>query len=72
MKVTSKPAIPEFTPIELTITLESADEARALFAVFNHIPVCDVLKRRHINPTSIRNAIGAQYYDGNLMDEFNR
>jgi hypothetical protein len=34
-----------FKPIELLITIESADEARAMHAVFNHTEVADLLEK---------------------------
>lgn len=40
MKVTSRvlpPPPPEFTPREVTLTLETAQEAQALFSMFNNI-----------------------------------
>ena len=41
MKITTKTAAPEFTPVDITITCESQKEIDALHVLGNHNPTID-------------------------------
>ena len=46
-----------FKPFVLKISVESKEEAQALYAIFNRLENCDLLKNR----SAIRSAIGAEF-----------
>jgi len=61
MKVTSK-SNEEFQPITLELVIESEQEARALYAIFNHIDNADLLRSAGtLAPAGIRQAIGKKF-----------
>jgi hypothetical protein len=45
MKVSSKTVEENFKPIELNIVIESPEEARAFYAIFNHMDNSELLGR---------------------------
>lgn len=47
---------PKFKPVEITLTIESQEEAQALYAIFNYTPNCDLLPEDA--PDKIRAALG--------------
>ena len=57
MKVSKRSVELDFKPFEIRITVESAEEARALFAIFNHVRNTQLLG----GADEIRDAIGQQY-----------
>ena len=58
--------VEKFEPFGIMITVESAEEARALYAIFNHTRNAMLLSDEM--PTRIKSAIGAQYYSrGGLL-----
>ena len=58
MKVKSEQAAPAFTPINLTITIESEQEKVALFCLFNHTALDGWMNNNGINTENVRDAIG--------------
>jgi len=48
-----------FRPFDITLTVESEEEARALYAVFNYSPNVDLLSFGACEP--VRKAIGEKY-----------
>jgi len=57
MKVTSNAGDRKFEPVVLNITLESLEEAKMMFSLFNYAPMCALLKLHGINSEAIRDAI---------------
>lgn len=51
---------PKFEPVTLSITLETLDEAAAMFAIFNVNTTCEVSRQAGISPSQIRDAIANQ------------
>ena len=43
MKAYKLQSICEFAPFDVTLTVESEEEARALYAIFNYMPNADLL-----------------------------
>jgi hypothetical protein len=59
MKASSTPIKlppPEFQPFNLNITVETKEEAQALFAIFNYTPNTDLLGNSHYS--AVKDAIG--------------
>jgi len=48
-----------FTPFDITITVESKEEAQALYAIFNYTPNCNLLSDDI--SIQIRHTIGNEY-----------
>lgn len=47
-----------FTPVKLTLTFSNEKELGTFFALFNHTPICDVIRKMStLMPESIRDAI---------------
>lgn len=57
MKVSSTKIEPKFKPFSFKLTVESKEEAQALYAIFNHIKTTELLKS-----AQIRSAIGSEHY----------
>lgn len=57
MKVTATRENENFKPIELTLTIESEDQLKAVFCLFNHSVLCLFLEARGIEPTRVRGAL---------------
>ena len=55
MKVSSNP-LPhvEFKPFELRLSVESMEEAQALYLLFNYSPIARILEKQGIEPGEIR------------------
>lgn len=47
-----------FVPVEITITLESPEECRVMFELFDTVPIATFLDRRGIECDRIRDEIG--------------
>jgi hypothetical protein len=62
MKVEQKANKEEFAPIQILLTLESAEEARAIYAIFNHGPNSTLLGRN--NAGDIKDVVGLGSYVG--------
>ena len=56
MKVSAESGKVNYHPITLEITLETAKEAEVFFAIFNYVPLCEVVGG-FIDVDSIRRAI---------------
>ena len=61
MKVYKLQNICEFTPFDVTFTIESEAEAKALYAIFNYCPNVNILPEGMGD--TIRKAIGEKYGD---------
>lgn len=48
---------PEFNPIRLSILMESIEEVRAIYAIFNSTPIAEFLREQGIDAAVIRKAI---------------
>ena len=59
MKVQRDPEGVGFRPFDITLTVESEEEARALYAIFNYSPNVDLLPRE--SGGNIKKAIGEKY-----------
>jgi len=61
MKVASSvcPPPPAFAPVSITLTLESADEVGAFYALFNFSSLCTILRHAGLDPAKVRGAIKA-------------
>lgn len=55
-----KSSKPDFSPITLTITMETKEEAQAIYAIFNNTRNTMLLNSNV--DQSIRDAIGREYY----------
>lgn len=65
MEVRKATRVPRFDKFELQITVESAEEARALYAIFNHTNNVDLLPED--SAKRIRRAIGDDYYSIDMI-----
>lgn len=65
MEVRKATRVPRFDKFELQITVESAEEARALYAIFNHTDNVELLPAG--SATQIRRAIGDDYYSIDMI-----
>ena len=69
MKVQSTKVDPEYTPVSITITLETPTEAGAFYALCNHVDICDLMSESNISLYKIRraievaNSVRPAYYD---------
>ena len=63
VKQVPPPVEPPFEPIVLTITLETAAEARALYAIFNKVGNTELFSRDP-HGTGVRDALGTKYSVG--------
>lgn len=52
-----------FAPIAITLTIENEAEARAMYAIFNYTPNCDLLSDVIVD--NIKHAIGDYSVPGN-------
>ncbi len=59
MKVASIPTRKKFSPFDLVVTIESEEEARAIYAIFNYIPNTELLPDRI--SAQIRTLLGSKY-----------
>lgn len=57
MKAEVAQAKPSFSPVAITITFESEDEAREMHAIFNFTRICDATP--HLDHEAIRDAIAS-------------
>ena len=57
MKVTSNAEDCKFKPVTLNITLESLEETKMMYSLFNYAPMCELLKLHGIDSDAIRDAI---------------
>lgn len=75
MEVSAKITKETFKPVELTIQIESIEEAEVIYALFNYIPYCEVMRMHAMNPSSIRDVlndvIGNIRYS-HITDELNK
>ena len=60
MKVSRGLANPLFIPFTVSITVESGEEARALYAIFNHASASHLLRDEVVS--RIKDAIGREHY----------
>lgn len=70
MKVERKEIIesPSFKPFNIEITIESKEEAQALYAIFNYSPNADLFRYRYSLCDDIKCAIGSDYYVGGYRE----
>lgn len=59
MKVNRFGDKPGFHPFDITLTVETEDEARALYAIFNYSPNVDILPEKISD--EIRDQIGREF-----------
>lgn len=85
MKVSSDKKTPDFTPFDVTLTVESIEEASKLYAIFNHPHIVGALgwaigddeqvgeeiRNEIIKHVSVR-SITEQKYRSAISDRFNR
>ena len=55
-----------FNPFDLVITIESEAEAKAMYAIFNHVRNVDILPNGDEIVNVIKDKIGREFYDANL------
>ena len=65
VKQAAPPVKPPFEPIVLTITLETAEEARAMYAIFNNGRNTALLSK---GGYPVREALGETHYVGGSKD----
>ena len=65
VKQVAPPVKPSFEPIVLTITLETAEEARAMYAIFNNGRNTALLSK---GGYPVKEALGVDYYVGGNKD----
>lgn len=65
MKVVRVEASDKFKPITITLTVESAEEAGQLFALHNHVDICQCTKA--IDHEAITDSLGLQ--NGHQVEE---
>ena len=65
MQVVKQAVKPPFEPIVLTITLETAEEARAMYAIFNNARNTALLSK---GGYPVREALGETHYVGGSKD----
>lgn len=71
MKVTND--IPDFTPTVINLHVETPEDAKTLLYLFNHVKVCDYLRRRGLDPGLCREAIyktGVKYNEEDWQKAF--
>ena len=59
MKVRKTELATNFPPFEIIITIETKDEARALWAIFNYVPNTDLLPEEMSE--EVRRTIGGEF-----------
>lgn len=69
-EVTREKAPPAFTPIKLTLTLETAEEAQAFYFMFNYSKLLDVTNLRN-GAERFRNALTSAARDVSFYPAFN-
>ena len=57
----------DFKPIEINIVLETEDEAKKLYHLFNHLSLIDFMG---FNENDARNAIGHEFHDSDYHIRF--
>ena len=65
VKQVAPPVKPSFEPIVLTITLETAEEARAMYAIFNNARNTALLSKGGF---PVKEALGETHYVGGSKD----
>lgn len=56
MHVSAQQTDPDFTPVELTIRIESLEEAQSLYTLFNYPPIVDSVPA--IKAEEVRHCLG--------------
>lgn len=57
MKARLKDRSAGFTPFELTLTIESENEASVIYSVFNHSDITDVMDNYSIDSEQVRDLV---------------
>jgi hypothetical protein len=62
VKSKSIPIVPQFAPVELTITFQSQQEIEAFYALFNHPNLTQFEKEHGLQPEKIRHELFSDNY----------
>ena len=62
-------SLDSFKPISINITIESEDEAKRFYALFNHFAIPGAFGIDNNEACNIIEAIGDQYSDQNIYDK---
>lgn len=70
MIVSRKDINKPFVPFDLTIRVESNEEVKALYCIFNHPGITDWVSSRGVDDNAMRDNLGSENYDSRLHQKF--
>ncbi len=70
MRVFAKKYETGFSPIQLSITIETKEELKVFYSLFNHVKVCNWLRESGVDPDKIRSPLFTVAGEDDEFDQY--
>ena len=70
MRVFAKKYETGFSPIQLSVTIETKEELQVFYSLFNHVKICNWLRESGIDPDKVRSPLLNVVGEDDEFDQF--